>query len=479
MATREITKREPRFAEPELDHELILDPAESTGSNSVEFAALLWEHRRFLGRCTGIGFVVSVILALLLPLRYTSTTRLMPPDQTASGMASILTALTDKSGGLAALGGQLMGLKTSGDLFIGVLQSRSVEDDIVNKFDLRTVYGTKSYESARKRLLHSTEVTGDRKSGIITIVVNDEDPKRAAAIGREYVEALNHVVMTLNTSSAHKERVFLESRLGEVQQDLEVAEKEFSQFASKNTALDVKEQGKAMISAAAMLEGQLIATQTQLEGLRQIYTSSNVRVRSLEAQVEEYQHQLGKLNGKTPAEAENGTANGSANGTASNASGDAANGTQKDLYPTIRQLPLLGVAWADLYRRTRVEETVFESLTGQYELAKVQEAREMPSVNVLDPADVPERKSGPPRTMIVLFLTFFVFAAASTWIWARIRWQNIDPADPGKMLTLEIAHTIRRKLSSLRTPGLRKMPTADSTNRDDRGSGLNGPSREE
>jgi len=164
---------------------------------------------------------------------------------------------------------------------------------------------------------------------------------------------------------------------------------------------------------------------------------------------------------------------------ASNASGDAANGTQKDLYPTIRQLPLLGVAWADLYRRTRVEETVFESLTGQYELAKVQEAREMPSVNVLDPADVPERKSGPPRTMIVLFLTFFVFAAASTWIWARIRWQNIDPADPGKMLTLEIAHTIRRKLSSLRTPGLRKMPTADSTNRDDRGSGLNGPSREE
>src|SRR5260370_30992107 len=118
-------------------------------------------------------------------------------------------------------------------------------------------------------------------------------------MGREYVEALNRIVITLNTSSAHKERVFLETRLSEVQQGLEDAEKDFSQFASKNTAIDVKEQGKAMMGAAAELEGQLIAAQTELEGLRQIYTDSNVRVRSLQPQIADLRPQLQKMGGKT------------------------------------------------------------------------------------------------------------------------------------------------------------------------------------
>src|SRR5260370_27321051 len=126
-------------------------------------------------------------------------------------------------------------------------------------------------------------------------------------MGREYVEALNRIVITLNTSSAHKERVFLETRLSEVQQGLEDAEKDFSQFASKNTAMDVKEQGKAMMGAAAELEGQLIAAQTELEGLRQIYTSNNVRVRAVQARIDEYRRQLQKLGGKVPGSAEDET----------------------------------------------------------------------------------------------------------------------------------------------------------------------------
>ena len=150
--------------------------------------------------------------------------------------------------------------------------------------------------------MHVTDISSDRKSGIITVKVNDKNPDRAAAMGREYVEALNRIVITLNTSSAHKERVFLEERLGQVQQDLEQAEKDFSQFASKNTAIDVKEQGRAMIGAAAELEGQLIAAQTELEGLRQIYTANNVRVRSVQARIDEYRRQLQKLGGNTPGE---------------------------------------------------------------------------------------------------------------------------------------------------------------------------------
>ncbi len=347
-------------------------------------------------------------------------------------MASMLAALGKASGGLGALGGEMLGLKTSGDLFVGVLQSRSVQDDVINKFDLRTVYGHSRYEDTRKVLENRTEVFADRKSGIITLTVSDRNRDRAQAIGQEYVEALNHVVITLNTSSAHKERAFLEERLVQVQQDLEKAEKDFSQFASQNTAIDVKEQGKAMISAAAQLEGQLIAAETELEGLRQIYTSNNVRVRSVQARIDEYRHQLQKLGGQGPSRAEPGAAK-----------QDRASDQNQDLYPSIRSLPLLGVTWADLYRQTKIQETVLETLTEQYELAKVEEARETPSVKVLDAADRPERKSYPPRTALVTCSTGFVFVLAGLWVLARARWKEIDADDPGKILMQQIFQSVR------------------------------------
>lgn len=216
--------------------------------------ALLWEQRQFLFRRTAIALVASSIIVFLIPVRYTSTTRLMPPDQAGQGITSMLAAVGKASGDTGGVSG-LLGLKTTGDMFVGVLQSRSVADDVINKFDLRKIYGVRRYQDARLRLAARTDVAPDRKSGIITLTVSDENADRAAAMAREYVEALNRVVITLNTSSAHKERVFLEERLGQVQEGLEQAEKDFSQFASKNTTLDVKEQGRAMIGQRPSCKG--------------------------------------------------------------------------------------------------------------------------------------------------------------------------------------------------------------------------------
>lgn len=439
MATKEITKREPQYPGPELEPELIL----GTGGQArekwmVASLGLLWDRRRFLFRCAAIGLVASTIIAFLIPVRYTSTTQLMPPDQSGQGMASMLAVLGKSGGDLGGIGAELLGLKTSGDLFVGVLHSRTVADDLINKFDLRKVYRDRRYESARKDLDSQTEVSSDRKSGIITLKVSDKSPDRAAAMGREYVDALNRIVITLNTSSAHKERVFLEERLGEVQDGLEVAEKDFGQFASKNTAIDVKEQGRAMMGAAAELEGQLIAAQTELEGLRQIYTSSNVRVRAVQARIDEYRRQLQKLGGNAPDGAEN---------TSSQKSESAEQ--DQNLYPSIRELPILGVTWADLYRRMRVQEAVFETLTKQYEMAKVEEARETPSVKVLDAADVPERKSFPPRTVLVVFGTGSLLFLASLWVLAQAHWEEIDPTDPGKVLFRQIYESMRTNVSRI------------------------------
>jgi capsule polysaccharide export protein KpsE/RkpR len=429
-------RRDFAYREPELDPELMIPPESGDFARLRRVAkiALLWRERRFLLQCMAWGFLVSSVFIFLIPVRYESTTELMPPDQVGAGLASTLAALTkggsSSSGGdLGMIGTELLGLRTSSDLFMGVLQSRSVEDDLINKFDLRRLYGDKRIEDARKDLSSRTDITSDRKSGIVTIKVSDHDPKRAAAMGREYVAQLNQIVVTLNTSAAHKERVFLETRLGQVQQDLEAAEKDFGQFASQKTALDVKEQGRAMLGAEAELEGQLIASQTQLEGLRQIYTDENVRVRSLLARIEEYKRQLRKLNGNAD--------------TGSDGSGTGQNSDQ-DLFPTIRQLPILGVTWADLYRRTKVQEVVFETLTKQFEIAKVEEARETPSVKVLDAADIPEKKSFPPRMILILSATLLVMVLGSVWVLQRERWRRLDARDPAKILAGDVANSIRR-----------------------------------
>ena len=436
MATREITKKRPRYAEADLEPELIQIREEPDERVSVDKLRVLWDQRALLYRWAIIGLVASTIIAFLIPPRYTTTAHLMPPDQAGQGLASIVGAI-GKGGELASLGSELFGMKTSGDLFVGVLKSQTVENAIINKFDLRKLYGVRRYEDARKELESRTDVSSDRKSGIITIKVTDRNPARAAQIGQEYIDQLNHVVIALDTSAAHRERVFLENRLKEVEQDLESAEKDFSQFASKNAALDVKEQGRAMIGAAGELEGELIAAQTELQGLREIYTNNNVRVRSLEARISEYRRQLQKMGGQP----------GNTDNDASVVPGAGQSGGEQNqgLVPTMRQLPILGVTWSDLYRRTKVEETVFETLTKQYEVARVNEAREIPSIKVLDAAAVPEKKSFPPRLLLMLFGTVLAATLAGFWAVLSARWELVDSSHPRKILVQEIVQTMQRR----------------------------------
>ncbi len=427
MAEISTEQKEAIVETPDLEVALTEAAGEGAAREStVARLRLLWEQRRLLSRVAGYGLLAATLVAFLIPKRYTSTTRLMPPDnQSSSGLAMAAAALSGRVGGLGAVAGDLLGLKSTSELFVGILGSRTVEDKLIQQFDLKKVYRDRRMEDTRKDLAEHTNMSVDRKSQIITIRVTDRNPQRAAAMAQAYVEELNRLVAELSTSSARRERIFLEGRLQAVKQDLEAAEKEFSQFASKNTAIDIKEQGKAMVEAAATLQGHLIAAQSELEGLRQIYTDNNVRVRSVRARIAELQHQLEKLGGK----------------------GEDAPGVRsqegESLYPSIRKLPLLGVTYADLYRRTKVQEAVFETLTQEYELAKVEEAKEIPTVKVLDPANVPEKKSFPPRLLIIFLGTFLSLAFGVAWVLGSARWEGIDPQDPGKALAQEVFASLK------------------------------------
>ena len=423
-------------------------PGEPQGT--LARARLLWAHRGLLYRVAMYAALASAVIALLIPSRYESTARLMPPDNQSgsSGLALAAAAMsggasggsgsTGAAGSLGSIAGDLLGLKSTSEVFVGILKSRTVRDKLIQEFDLKKLYWDSRMEDARTDLADHTDISVDRKSQIISITVTDKIPQRAAAMAQAYVEQLNFLVAELSTSSARRERIFLESRLQAVNHDLESAEKDFSEFASKNTAIDVKEQGKAMVEAAAMLQGQLIAAQSQFEGLREIYTDNNPRVRSLKARIDELQRQLEKLGGK-----------GESITSVSSQPGDS-------MYPSIRKLPLLAVNWTDLYRRTRIQEAVLEILTKQYEMAKVQEAKEIPTVKVLDIAHIPDKKSFPPRLSIVLLGTVLALGAAVLWIFGNDSWQGVTADDPRKVFAEEIFSTVVARIPVLGSNGAAK-----------------------
>src|SRR5229473_3089069 len=414
-----------------------LDPKERRQRN-IERMRLFWENRRFLFRWIIGGLIVSTVIAFLIPSRYRATTQLMPPDnQSGSGAAALLSLVSGRgsgssaSGALGGLAGELIGAKNSGQLFVGILSTRTVQDGLIQQFDLNRVYSDSKPEDTRIDLAKHTDISEDRKSGIISVSVTDHDAKRAAAMSTAYVQELDRLVAQVSTSSARRERIFLEERLRAVKQDLGDAAKKFSEFASKNTAIDIPSQGKAMVEAAATLQGDLIAAESELHGLEAIYTDQNIRVRALRARVAELRRQLGKMGGD------------------SGAGGALSLKSDPSLYPSIRQLPLLGVTYADLYRQTKIEETVFELLTQQYELAKVREAKENPSVKVLDAAVVPTKVAFPNRPIVIVAGTIFAILAVCAWLFANRSWQAMDPQDPGKQFAEEVVGTLRLEVARL------------------------------
>jgi len=369
-------------------------------------AKVVWKQRRWMLKIAAAGFVVSVVIALLIPNQYESTARIVPPDPQAQSMTSTLAALMG-AGALTSASGlatSLLSAKSPAGLTIATLKSNTVQNALIDQFDLRAVYHKKYYYQARKTLGNETNIEEDHNSGIIEITVTDKDPLRAQKLAGAYVVELDKVVSQLNMSAARRERIFLEERLKSVKAYLDLATLQLSEFSSHNATIDITGEGKAILEAAAKLQGELIAARAELRGLEAMYAPENVRVRALKARIDELNRQLEKINGTSIDSTQEMEAS--------------------DLYPSLRKLPLLGVKYYDLYRTVKIQEAVYEVLTKQYELAKVQEAKEISTLKVLDPPNLPERKSSPHRTLIALFGTLFAVSVGAAWL-LRPSWMQV------------------------------------------------------
>lgn len=406
-------------------------PPASPSANWIANASLLWEQRRTIAKITAAALLLSAILVFSLPKQYESAARLMPPDQQGSS-AALLAAVSGRSaaslGPLASLAGGLLGGRTSTALFMDLLQSSSISGRIIDRFNLQSVYGKRYRIDTEKYLARHTSVVDDKKSGVITLTVTDKDPVRARDIAQAYVEELNQIVTTSNTSSARREREFIESRLVTARQQLNTAEKALSEFSSVNTTLDIKEQTHTMVDAAARLQAELIAAQSERESLTQVYGDDNVRLRAARARIASLQHELTKLSGSSAALISD--------------SGKMDTEDGASLYPSLRQLPRLAVPYAALYRDVRIREMVFELLSQEYEAARIEEAKDMPVVSVFDPPLVPEKKSSPHRLLLMLAFTAAAGALCCFFIVVRFHWDALSPSDPRRQLIRRIAESI-------------------------------------
>lgn len=375
----------------------------------------LWLQRGRIGRWIAVGFLLSLFVGWRYP-KFESTVQIMPPDAgSSSGLAALIPALT-KSPALAGLAGDLTGAKTTGAVFTKVLESRTVLDELIKRFDLQKHYGLKYWEDTRQKLGSRTDILEDKKSGVIAITVHDRDPQLAMDLANAYVEELSLVTAKVSTSAAKQERIFIEQRLSEETKNLQNAEQQFSQFASANMALDVPEQMKATVEAAGRLQGEVIAARAQLDALKQTYTDENIRVKSAQAHVDELERELARIN----------------SGQQTQGRKDASNP-----YPSVKSLPLLGVKWTDLYRNTKIRETVVELLTQQYEMARIQEAKEATTVKILDSASTPEHKRPSWLLLTLAGTAFFTFLACAGYL-LKDWWDRWDQDDPRRILIAQI-----------------------------------------
>jgi uncharacterized protein involved in exopolysaccharide biosynthesis len=410
----------------------------------VPNTSLLWDHRRTLAKVFLCSLLLSAIIAFTIPKEYESTTRMMPPEQQGGMGAAMLAALAGKAmpgGALGALAGGMLGMKDTGALFVELLQSGTIEGAVVDRFDLQKVYHKRYRQDALKKLAHRTEITQDRKSGVLTIVVTDTDRQRARDMAQAYLDQLDSLLIRVNTSAARREREFIEQRLITVQSDLEKAQVALGDFASKNTTLDVKEQTKAMVEAGAKLQAQLIVAHAEADSLGQFYGEGNVRMRAANARVGELERDLKKLGGSA-SEADQPL-------------------DSSELYPSLRQMPILAVHWADLYRQVKIKETVYDLLTEQYELARIEEVKSIPSVRVIDPPGWPEKKSFPPRLIIILTLTCLSVFAVAMCLVMQDRWLRVSPRDPRKQLALQVWNTLKDDTQDLRRFTRKKLPSSE------------------
>jgi uncharacterized protein involved in exopolysaccharide biosynthesis len=348
--------------------------------NLLDYWRVVRKHARLIVWLFIIAVLAAMGYSLRLPKIYESTATMLAPDERGVRSLGLATTLATSGVAQAVPGLSLPSLTPQRDLFVSILKSRTMAEDVVQRFDLQERYQAPFLSDAVRRLYGMTTVTLS-KDGMISVKVEETDPQLAAAIANFYVAHLDQMITRFATTEASKQRVFIADRLTETERELRSAEEALRQFQETNKVIALQEQARGAVETAAQLKGEIMASEVQLEVMRKFATDANPEVVKLKQRIQEMKRHLsGMQYGKgwvLPAENRN--------------PGEPRN----EIYIPFAQVPELGIELARVMRDVKVQETVYSLLTQQLEQVKIAEARDMPTVQALDKAVPADRKSKP------------------------------------------------------------------------------------
>ena len=378
------------------------------------------DGRRRIAKIVLCTTLAAIIISLLLPFRYTATTSLLPPQQSSSSGAALMAQL-GSLGTAASLAGGGLGLKNPGDLEVALLKSRTVEDAMVDRFHLLQLYRFKRRSDARKKLEKAVDLKNDAKSGLIDVSVTDSDARRAAEMANGYVEEFKKFSATLAVTEASQRRLFFEEQLKQAKDNLAASEEDLKRTEQKTGVIQLDAQSRATIQLVADLRAQIASKQAEITAIRSFATGENPQLQIEEQQLAGLQAQEQKM-------------------------GAASEGAENALIPK-GDIPESQIEYVRKIRDVKYYETIFDLMARQYEVAKVDEARQGAEVQVVDKAIVPDHRSFPQRTLLVIGALVLGLILGVGWVLAKEALNQIssDPAEREQLDLLRESLPFRRK----------------------------------
>lgn len=390
--------------------ELDLSVAEEERPHFLEPLIVLARRKFFILYFVAGAVLLSVVAVLLVPQYFTANAKILPPQQNQS----MSTAMLSQLGQLAPLiGASNLGIRNPNDMYVAMLRSRTVADNLIERFSLMSVYGKKNRMDTRRRLEELTEIAAG-KDGIISISVDDRSPGRAAQIANAYVEELERLTRTLAVTDAGKRRLFFEREVKAANEELSAAELSLKQTEERTGIIQLDSQSKVMLQAYADLRAQIGLKQVQVQSMRSFATPENPDLVRAEQELKALQSQLGRFE----------------RGQGSRSTADLA----------LDKVPGAGLEYVRKLREVKYREALFELLARQYEAARIDEARDASVIQTLDQAIPPEKRSSPKRTLIVLTVTLlaFLLAVLSVYVLEGLEHMAQDPQSAARWQLLKM-----------------------------------------
>ncbi|MBU1598852.1 hypothetical protein KKG61_01890 [bacterium] len=387
--------------------------------NLLDYLIVLAKHKRFIVGITLSVAIFTAIISLIIPPTYRAEAKILPPQQGSSSMAA---QLLGQLGGAASMVGGAVGIKSTSDLYIGLLKSRSVLDRIIDRFNLMELYEAEFREDARENLVDVLSAQTDKSSDIITIGVEDKNPKMAADMANAFIKELKNLNKRLAVTEACQRRLFFEEQLKEAKDTLIKSEESMKGFQERTGAIKIDEQTKVTIESVAQLGAQIAAKEVQLKVIRTYTTSHNPDLQKAEEELKGLKAELLKLGGKGGYH-----------------SPDAMISTGK--------IPEVGTEYIRKLREFKYNETLYEIFLKAYETAKLDEARDALIIQVIDKAIPPEKRAKPKRTLMVMMAIFagFFFSVFAAFSMEYIEKSSKDATDKERFEALRKYLAFRHK----------------------------------